>query len=100
VSLHEQGTYAPDRIYRWTTWRFDGAGGAHEAGEGGYHDLATLFGIGYRRLQRWVAQFRATESIGRYREAEFGARRLKSSCSTRSSVSRAHDRDGTLRTIR
>lgn len=36
---------------------------AYEAGEGGYHDLATLFGIGYRTLQRWVAQYRATESV-------------------------------------
>jgi transposase len=36
---------------------------AYEAGEGGYHDLADLFGIGYRTLQRWVAQYRATESI-------------------------------------
>jgi transposase len=36
---------------------------AYEAGEGGYHDLADLFGIGYRTLQRWVAQYRATESV-------------------------------------
>ena len=36
---------------------------AYEAGEGGYHDLAALFGIGYRTLQRWVAQYRATESV-------------------------------------
>jgi transposase len=36
---------------------------AYEAGEGGYHDLAALFGIGYRTLQRWVAQYRATASI-------------------------------------
>jgi transposase len=36
---------------------------AYEAGEGGYHELAALFGIGYRTLQRWVAQYRATESI-------------------------------------
>jgi transposase len=36
---------------------------AYEAGEGGYHDLAVLFGIGYRTLQRWVAQYRATESV-------------------------------------
>jgi transposase len=36
---------------------------AYEAGEGGYHELASLFGIGYRTLQRWVAQYRATESI-------------------------------------
>jgi transposase len=36
---------------------------AYEAGEGGYHELANLFGIGYRTLQRWVAQYRATESV-------------------------------------
>jgi transposase len=36
---------------------------AYEAGEGGYHELAALFGIGYRTLQRWVAQYRATESV-------------------------------------
>jgi transposase len=36
---------------------------AYEAGEGTYHELAKLFGIGYRSLQRWVAQYRATESI-------------------------------------
>jgi transposase len=36
---------------------------AYEAGEGGYHELAALFGIGYRTLQRWVAQYRATASI-------------------------------------
>lgn len=36
---------------------------AYEAGEGGYHELAELFGVGYRTLQRWVAQYRATESV-------------------------------------
>ena len=36
---------------------------AYEAGEGGYHELAALFGVGYRTLQRWVAQYRATESV-------------------------------------
>lgn len=36
---------------------------AYEAGEGGYHELAELFGLGYRTLQRWVAQYRATESV-------------------------------------
>jgi transposase len=36
---------------------------AYEAGKGGYHELADLFGVGYRTLQRWVAQYRATESI-------------------------------------
>lgn len=36
---------------------------AYEAGEGGYHELAHLFGIGYRTLQRWVAQYRETESV-------------------------------------
>ena len=36
---------------------------AYEAGEGGYFDLADLFGIGYRTLERWVAQYRATGSV-------------------------------------
>jgi len=36
---------------------------AYEAGEGGYHELAALFRVGYRTLQRWVAQFRATDSV-------------------------------------
>jgi len=36
---------------------------AYEAGEGGYHELADLFGVGYRTLQRWVTQYRATESV-------------------------------------
>ena len=36
---------------------------AYEAGEGGYHELAALFGLGYRTLQRWVAQYRTTESV-------------------------------------
>jgi transposase len=36
---------------------------AYEAGEGGYHELAALFRVGYRTLQRWVAQYRATESV-------------------------------------
>lgn len=36
---------------------------AYEAGEGGYHELARVFGLGYRTLQRWVAQYRATESV-------------------------------------
>jgi len=36
---------------------------AYEAGEGGYHELASLFRVGYRTLQRWVAQYRATESV-------------------------------------
>ena len=36
---------------------------AYDAGEGGYHALAALFGIGYRTLQRWVAQHRATGSV-------------------------------------
>ena len=33
---------------------------AYNAGEGGYHDLARVFGIAYRTLQRWVAQYRTT----------------------------------------
>jgi transposase len=36
---------------------------AYESGEGGYHELAALFGVGYRTLQRWVARYRATESV-------------------------------------
>src|SRR5262245_66219569 len=36
---------------------------AYTAGEGGYHDLARVFDIGYRTLQRWVAQERATGSV-------------------------------------
>lgn len=36
---------------------------AYTAGEGGYHDVARVFAIGYRTLQRWVAQQRATGSV-------------------------------------
>jgi transposase len=36
---------------------------AHHAGEGGYHELAALFRIGWRTLQRWVAKERATGSV-------------------------------------
>ncbi len=36
---------------------------AYDAGEGGYHALARVFRIGYRTLQRWVAQERATGSV-------------------------------------
>lgn len=36
---------------------------AYTAGEGGYHDLARVLGIGYRTLQRWVARERATGSV-------------------------------------
>lgn len=36
---------------------------AYNAGEGGYHDLARVWGIGYRTLQRWVAQERVTGSV-------------------------------------
>jgi transposase-like protein len=36
---------------------------AYSAGEGGYHDLARVLGIGYRTLQRWVALERATGSV-------------------------------------
>src|SRR5438093_4465176 len=36
---------------------------AYHAGEGGYHELARLFGIAYRTLQRWVALERATGSV-------------------------------------
>jgi transposase-like protein len=37
---------------------------AYMAGEGGYHEVARVFDIGYRTLQRWVAQQRATGSGG------------------------------------
>jgi transposase len=36
---------------------------AYERGEGGSHELADLFGIGYRTLERWVAQYRRTDSV-------------------------------------
>lgn len=36
---------------------------AYERGEGGSHELADLFGIGYRTLERWVAQYRQTDSV-------------------------------------
>jgi transposase len=36
---------------------------AYHASEGGYEDLARVFGIGYRTLQRWVARERTTGSV-------------------------------------
>jgi len=36
---------------------------AYHAGEAGYHELAALFRIGWRTLQRWVAKERATGSV-------------------------------------
>jgi len=39
------------------------AGAAYKAGEGGYHDLARVFDVGDRTLQRWVARERATGSV-------------------------------------
>jgi len=36
---------------------------AYHAGEGGCHDLAAVFRIGWRTLQRWVAKERATGSV-------------------------------------
>ena len=36
---------------------------AYNAGEGGYHELARVFGIAFRTLQRWVAQYRATGGL-------------------------------------
>ena len=36
---------------------------AYNAGEGAYHGLARVLGIGYRTLQRWVALERATGSV-------------------------------------
>ena len=36
---------------------------AYDAGRGGYSDVAALFRIGWRTLQRWVAKKRATGSV-------------------------------------
>jgi transposase len=36
---------------------------AYNAGRGGYHELASLFQIGWRTLQRWVYRERATGSV-------------------------------------
>ena len=36
---------------------------AYEAGEGSYDDLAALFGIGARTLQRWVQEYRAEGTL-------------------------------------
>ena len=36
---------------------------AYHAGRGGYHELASLFQIGWRTLQRWVYRERATGSV-------------------------------------
>ena len=36
---------------------------AHAAGQGGAHQLADVFGIGYRTVQRWLARQRATGSV-------------------------------------
>lgn len=42
---------------------------AYNAGEGGYHELARVFGIAFRTLQRWVAQYRATGVLAPQRKA-------------------------------
>jgi len=39
---------------------------AYNAGEGGYHELAGVFRIGYRTLQRWVAAYRRTGDLAPY----------------------------------
>src|SRR5215510_6801379 len=36
---------------------------AYETGRGGSHELASLFKVGYRTLERWVARKRATGSV-------------------------------------
>ena len=36
---------------------------AYEAGEGAYEDLAALFEIGVRTLQRWVQEYRAEGAL-------------------------------------
>jgi len=36
---------------------------AYDAGEGGYHQVAPLFRIGWRTLHRWVARERETSSV-------------------------------------
>jgi transposase-like protein len=36
---------------------------AYNAGEGGYHELRRVFGIAWRTLQRWVAQYRETGEL-------------------------------------
>jgi transposase len=36
---------------------------AYHAGEGGYHDVAEMFRIGWRTLQRWVSRERRTGSV-------------------------------------
>jgi transposase len=36
---------------------------AYNAGEGGYHELARVFGIAFRTLQRWVARYRVTGEL-------------------------------------
>jgi transposase len=35
---------------------------AYEAGRGTYHELAEIFGLGSRTVERWVARWRATGS--------------------------------------
>jgi transposase len=35
---------------------------AYEQGRGTYHELAEIFGLGSRTVERWVARFRATGS--------------------------------------
>jgi transposase-like protein len=36
---------------------------AHEAGQGAYVEVAALFGLDHRTLERWVAQWRTTASV-------------------------------------
>lgn len=36
---------------------------AYERSSGGVHPVSKMLGIGYRTLQRWIAQYRATGSV-------------------------------------
>jgi transposase len=46
-----------DRVFR------ERAVTAYENSEGGVHPVSQMLGIGYRTLQRWLAQHRATGSL-------------------------------------
>jgi transposase len=46
-----------DRVFR------ERAVAAYESSDGGVHPVSKMLGIGYRTLQRWLAQHRATGSL-------------------------------------
>jgi transposase len=46
-----------DRVFR------ERAVAAYESSDGGVHPVSKMLGIGYRTLQRWLAQDRATGSL-------------------------------------